>query len=184
MQKFFPIIVSVMVFSGFLTLQVAFNIVNTHDKKSGNSEIKKRHYENLFKKQVFEDVKGKKIALGQNQPPIVIINFWASWCAPCLVELPSLVKISQKYGQEKMLVLGVNGDETRQLRKIKKLTKKYKITFPIIPDFNGSILEDFMVSKIPTTLIYHKGKLVKHIEGTEDFVSGEMMEFYDNLLQK
>ena len=183
MQKYFPILISFMVFTGFLAVQVAFNVVNTKAKQYEKGGIEKSHYENIFKKQIFKDVRGEKISLAGTKAPIVIINFWASWCTPCLIELPSLVKISQKYG-EKMLVIGVNADETRQLVKIKKLTKKYKITFPIIPDAEGAILEDFMVSKIPTTLIFHNGKLARHIEGTEDFVSGEMMEFYDGLLKK
>ena len=184
MKKYFPIVASFMVFMGFLAVQVAFNMVNIKANQSAIKGGKKAHYENIFKKQVFEGVKGEKISLGEGKAPIVIVNFWASWCAPCLVELPSLVRISEKYGSEKILVLGINADETSQLKKIKKLTAKYKITFPIIPDLKGAILEDFMVSKIPTTLIFHKGKLVRHIEGTEDFVSGEMMEFFDDLLKK
>ena len=182
MQKYFPIVASFMVFAGFLAVQVALNIVNTSAKQSDKSGVEKAHYENIFKKQIFVDVKGNRISLVEAKSPIVVINFWASWCAPCLVELPSLVKINQKYGTEKILVLGVNTDEIQQVAKIRKLTDKYKITFPIIPDLKGAILENFMVYKIPTTLIFHKGKLVRHIEGTEDFVSGEMMEFYDDLL--
>ena len=183
MRKYLPIIASFMVFTGFLAIQVAFNIVNTSVEKSGKGEVKKAHYENIFKEQVFVDVKDERIFLAEVESPVVIINFWASWCAPCLVELPSLVEINQKYGSEKILILGVNADETRQFQKIKKLTAKYEIDFPIIPD-KGEILDSFMVSKIPTTLIFYKGKLVKHMEGAEDFISGDMVKFLDGLLEE
>ena len=178
MRKYFPIIISIMVFSGFLALQVASDIANISTAHSDKSRFNK-----IFEKQVFVDMKGSSISLKKVKSPVVIINFWASWCAPCLVELPSLVKISQKYGEEKVLVLGVNGDEARQLEKIKKMTAKYKINFPIVPDIKGTIMENFMVSKIPTTFIFHKGRVVRHIEGTEDFVSVEMMEFLEKLLK-
>ena len=182
MRKYLPVIASFMVFTGFLAIQVAFNIVNTSVKKSGKEQVKKAHYENMFKEQIFVDVKGERIFLEEVASPIVIINFWASWCAPCLVELPFLVEISQKYGSEKILILGVNTDETHQLQKIKKLTAKYKIKFSIIPD-KGDILDNFMIFKIPTTLIFYKGKLVKHMEGAEDVVSGDMIKFLDRLLE-
>ena len=161
MRKYFPIIASFMVFTGFLAVQVAFNIITTSARQSETSGVKKAHYENIFKKQVFRDVEGGDISLTTVKSPIIIINFWASWCAPCLVELPSLVKISQIYGLEKMLVLGINADETNQLKKIKKLMIKYKINFPIIPDLKGEILDDFMVSKIPTTLIFLQREIGK-----------------------
>ena len=184
MRKYFPIIASFVVFTGFLAAQVAFDILNTSARQSDKDGVKKAHYNNVFKKQIFKDVQKREILLSEIKSPIVIINFWASWCAPCLIELPSLVEISQQYGLSKMLVLGINADEKNQLKQIKKLVDKYKINFPIILDPESNILDKFMVSKIPTTLIFHKGKLVRQIEGTEDFVSGEMIDFFDNLLEK
>ena len=184
MRKFLPVIVSFMAFTGFLAVQVAFNIVNTSVEKSDKDKVKKDHYENIFKEQVFVDTKNERITLAEVASPVIIINFWASWCAPCLVELPSLVDISQKYGSEKILILGVNTDETRQLEKIKKITARYEINFPIVPDSKGEILDDFVVLKIPTTLIFYKGKLVKHMEGAENFISENMVKFLDELLEE
>ena len=182
MGKYFPMIISFMVFTGFLAIQVGLDIA-TSARSPATSDVQRAYYNDVFQKQTFKDTKGKKIVLAKAKAPVVIINFWASWCAPCLIELPSLVKISKKYGPNKVLILGVNSDEVRQKRAIRRLTRKYAINFPIVADAKGSILDKFKVSRIPTTLIFKKGKLVRHIEGTEDFISGEMMEFFDGLLK-
>ena len=184
MRKYFPVIASFMVFTGFLAVQVIFNIVSTSARQADKSGIQKTYYDNVFKKRSLVDWRGEKLVLAKVKSPIVVVNFWASWCAPCLVELPSLAASGRRYGPKKMLIVGVNTDEVDQIAKIKKLTEKYNIDFPIIPDRKGEVLDDFMVSKIPTTLIFHKGRLVKHIEGTEDFVSGEMIDFLDALLKE
>lgn len=183
MKKYFPIILPFMVFTGFLAAQIAFNIVSTSLGQSDKEKKISVYYENLYSEKTFQGSKGESIALSKIKAPIVIVNFWASWCTPCLKELPSLVKIVQTYGTDKIFVVGINADEENQLREIERISAKYSLNFPTVPDKGGGILNDFMVSGIPTTLIFHKGKLQEKIQGEKDFSSIETRQMFNKLLK-
>ena len=184
MKKYFPIVVSIMIFTGFLSLQIVFDLLNTSARRINKDKQLHVHYENIFKKTVLRETSGKTIDFSKISTPIVLINFWASWCLPCLEEIPSLVELDEKYGSEKLLIIGINTDEEKPFQKIEKKKKQFNIHFPIVPDTNGEILNNFLVSSIPTTLIFHQGKVVKTIHGAEDFMSVENIEIFNNLLKQ
>src|SRR5229473_5143423 len=59
----------------------------------------------------FKDLDGKNVPLSQYRGKVVLVNFWATWCEPCRVEIPWLIEMQQKYGPKGFVVLGISMDE-------------------------------------------------------------------------
>jgi len=114
------------------------------------------------------DSDGNDVTLEDNKGKIVIISFWASWCSPCLKELPVLENIQNKIGTDKIKVVAINFKEGRkQFRHIKKQLSSLNLT--LTHDKRGSIGNKFGVEAIPNLFIIGKnGKLVFHNVGYGD----------------
>lgn len=173
-KKIFPVISFLMIFFAFLAMQIAQDIAPSHANKVTTYQDKVVFFENLYKKTQFK-IKNKKIKISKVKEPIVVISFWASWCAPCLKEFPSLKKLN-KYYDGKILTIGINTDESNSLNKIKEIQKKYKLNFSSISDEKGLRTNQFMVDNIPFTLTFVKGKLIHLSEETHDFMNAQYLE--------
>ena len=127
-------------------------------------------------KYTLQTVSGKKINLEyKNQVlsskdyagKIVLINFWATWCKPCIEEMPSFNSLSQKY-KDKFIIIGILFERNKNKKDLIDFIKKYKIKFPItFGEENFRIAKAFDdVSMIPESFIFDKnGKLVKKFIG-------------------
>ena len=174
MQKYFPLFALIISFGVYRFSQVY-----------GNAGEKSRlHYQTVFENATFTSTSGQKYLGRELKDVIVVLNFWASWCAPCLEEFPSLIVMKEKFRDDQVIVLGINADEEKQLEKMAKIKRKYKLDFPLVADSTGSHVQNFMVSELPTTLIFFKGKMVKMTRGGQDFDSDESIEFFNRLLKR
>jgi thiol-disulfide isomerase/thioredoxin len=178
MKKFLPLLVFILVFTAFVAGQVGWQTLTAGTTTPSKNETSYAAYEDLFLKGRFETIDGKKIENTKLKSPIVIYNFWASWCNPCLEEMPSLISLKKKFSDEEVQVLAFNTDEDDQLKNIYKALKKLNIKneFNIIADKNTKIAESFKFSAIPVTIIFNRGKVVHFSNGPMDFSSSEMVE--------
>jgi cytochrome c biogenesis protein CcmG/thiol:disulfide interchange protein DsbE len=96
-----------------------------------------------------EDVTGKKVSLASLKGKAVLINFWATWCAPCKIETPWLVDLRNEYGAQGFEVLGISADDidrnnakrfSEEKDEISQFTTKMHIPYPVLID--GSTLSD------------------------------------------
>ena len=96
-----------------------------------------------------EDVTGKKVSLASLKGKAVLINFWATWCAPCKIETPWLVDLRNQYGPQGFEVLGISADDIdrnnakrfgEEKDEIAEFTTKMHIPYPVLID--GSTLSD------------------------------------------
>ena len=100
---------------------------------------------------------GEKIKLSDLRGKNVLLNFWASWCIPCLQEAPSLERLS-KLNPEKLIVLGVAVDD--ELEDVAKFVKDHQVSFPIILDDQSDVKNKFDVVGFPESFfIDHQGKI-------------------------
>ncbi len=176
MKKFLPLIIFVLIFSAFLAGQVGWQNLTAETKSK--TEDQYALYENLFLKGKYESIDGNKIENTKLKSPVVIYNFWASWCNPCIQEMPSLLELKKKFKDDELTVLAFNTDEDDQLKNIQKTLKKLNIRneFSIIADKNTKIAESFKFTAIPVTIIFNRGKVVYFSNGPMDFNSIEIVE--------
>ena len=119
---------------------------------------------------LFEDFSGNKINIKDYQGKFVILNFWATWCAPCKKEMPSLDKLAQNSDFKNLKIFAINMEEVNQT-KAKFFFKNLKIKkLDIYFDSNLNFVKEFKLRGVPTTiLINKKGKEFARIIGEVDF---------------
>ena len=142
------------------------------------------HYEAQLLKLDVTTTNNIKIKKDDLKKGLVIINFWASWCLPCLEEFPSLVNLHNKFKDKDLLIIGINSDEDEIDKNIKKTVKKYSIEFPIVKDVETKITDEFMISAIPVSIIYFNGKVIEVSNGKKDFFSAEFVDKVEKLIKK
>lgn len=117
--------------------------------------------------------KGEKTSITQRQSKIRVMNFWASWCAPCMLEMPSLQRLHDAYRERGLEVLAVNVDEDAQA--VDEAVKKLKLTLPLFSDADGTLGDLFQVEALPHTLILDsQGKILHQEIGDRDWMDDEM----------
>jgi cytochrome c biogenesis protein CcmG, thiol:disulfide interchange protein DsbE len=87
-----------------------------------------------------------------------VINFWATWCAPCKKEMPLFEKYSKKYADE-LVILGVNSEEDASA--IKPFIKEMQTTFPIALDEDGKISDSYFVRDLPYTFFIDRDGILR-----------------------
>lgn len=114
----------------------------------------------------------KAISLSDYKGKVVVLNFWATYCIPCRIEMPSLEKLSQKHQASDVAVVAISLDEGKE-KAIQSLVNKMDLTFPIALE-GQSAGDDYQVSVLPVTYIIGKeGELLARVVGDRDWASEE-----------
>jgi cytochrome c biogenesis protein CcmG, thiol:disulfide interchange protein DsbE len=114
---------------------------------------------------------------------VVILDFWASWCPPCLEEADSLNRLQQDISQRGGVVVAISEDEDESA--YNKFLRDNNIIFPTYRDPTKKIKESYGTVMIPETyLIDRQGRLVRKIVGAQDWQSPEIMRSIDVLLKQ
>lgn len=181
MKKFIPLILLfIMAFSGFLATQILWDRFNLNAGITEADKQKYSVYETNFQSLKLTTTKKSPVELMAIPEPIVVLNFWASWCHPCLQEFPSLVKFQEKY-KAKVKVVGINGDEEKPEENIRKVEAKYKLNFESVSDPFSEVSNKFLINTYPVSIVFHKGKVVYVSKKVHDFMAGEFTEMIESL---
>lgn len=173
MKKLLPPLILVMSFFGFLAVQTIWDMSRSNAQQVKSENNKDQLFESLYQELKLTTIDNAVVEAKSLNTPVVIVNFWASWCLPCLKEFPSLVNLQQKY-KEKISVIGINGDEEDPLKAVEKIKTKYKLDFFHVVDPQSQISDKFLVTSYPFSLIYVKGKLIHSSMKGVDFMSEEI----------
>jgi thiol-disulfide isomerase/thioredoxin len=112
-----------------------------------------------------KDLQSKKVNLSDFRGKVVLLNFFATWCSPCRMEIPELVKIHQKYKNKDFVILGINLDADAVPFMIKTFAKDMKITYPVLMG-TPEVAEAYQISGVPITVLINKeGKIHKQFDG-------------------
>ena len=113
---------------------------------------------------------------------VVLVNFWASWCPPCVHEMPSMQKLEDQFKSKGFNIVAVNMAEKRRVIK-KFIAEKVKVTFQILLDSNGVALKKWKVYAFPTSyLLGKKGKIRYAVYGAIDWNSASVHKTIKTLL--
>ena len=109
------------------------------------------------------DLSGKPITVASLAGKVVIVDFWATWCAPCKEELPVLQKLYKKYGSKGLVVVGVSVD--KDASNIKGFLNKLGVTFPIVHDANHQVSGRYKPPRMPSSYIVDRKGIVRFVHG-------------------
>lgn len=124
----------------------------------------------------FETIGGRQMDIKDLEGKIVLINFWATWCGPCLRELPELNKFVKTLNSKDFVVLAIARDQSKETIQEYVLDKDYEFTF--VPDVGKSIYLNFAEKGIPRNVLLNaEGKVLFQTLGynLDDFRKMERM---------
>ena len=131
----------------------------------------------------FVDLDGKKVMLHDFKGKWVVVNLWATWCPPCLKEIPDLVMFHDKYSKNKAVVLGVNYEDIEPF-KVRNFAESQMVNFPIVRfpgKTNGKTTPFGPLRGLPTTYVVNpKGETVAARTG---MITGEQLEEFINVYE-
>ncbi|WP_313512262.1 TlpA disulfide reductase family protein [Sphingobacterium sp.] len=123
----------------------------------------------------FTNINGETVALSDLKGKVVVMNFWATWCPPCIAEMPSLQKLHEELKSEKDIVfMAIEVDQ--DIDKAAKFMAKNKYTLPLYT-VGSELPEELMSNSIPMTVILAKnGDIIGKQVGMMDFKSEKLKQ--------
>lgn len=131
---------------------------------------------------------GKPLSLESLRGRVVVLDFWATWCVPCVKALPDVQKLSEKYADKPVTVIGINQDAKAAEKKVKDFIATKKLTFRQFPDVGGKIGRSYKVAAIPCTFLIDTKGVVQAVHvglepGKSEEFGKQLSEQIDKLLK-
>jgi cytochrome c biogenesis protein CcmG, thiol:disulfide interchange protein DsbE len=130
-----------------------------------------------------EDLKGKQISLASLRGKVVFLNIWATWCAPCREEMPSIESLYNDFKADKdFVVLAVSQDTDGGA--VRPFVEQHHLQFTVLLDPRNDVGERYDVNGIPETFIIGRdGRIVAHHVGPYDWSNADMREALTELIK-
>lgn len=127
------------------------------------------------------DLKGKAQSLSDYKGKVVLVNFWASWCPPCIYEMPELQKLKKHFADSPFEIIAINtGEKKYQVRKFVKLIK---FDLPVLLDSSSDTFNAWSVKTLPTSfLIDAKGQIRYQVRGVPDWEQEQTITLIKKLI--
>ena len=128
-------------------------------------------------------IEGRHVGLEEWRDKTIVLNFWATWCQPCTLEMPTLEALWRGYRERGLVVVGVSVDRGAPRALLDPYLKNLGLTFPILLDPEAATAGAWRVTGIPATfLIRPGGDVVGVAMGAREWNSEEMRALLDTLL--
>jgi len=121
------------------------------------------------------------VSLADFEDQIVVLNFWATWCAPCIEEMPSLNRFEERYAGKGVRVVAISVDEDPDA--YREFLAKNEIKFLTLRDPARRISLEYGTFKLPESYVINRERrLLRKVIGAADWTSPEMLSYFDGLL--
>lgn len=130
---------------------------------------------------VLPDLEGRAFDLGDLEGKVVVVNFWASWCTPCIQEMPSLNRLADAMTERPFAVVGVNVEEG-ELR-VKTAVRRLGIGFPVLLHKEGAAFHRWEATVLPTPYVLDGEGHVRYVgRGPLEWDGAEIIEQVEDLM--
>ena len=130
------------------------------------------------------DLDGKMINLVDYRGKVVFLNIWATWCAPCVEEMPSMEKLHQELKNQDFVILAVSIDESGS-EIVSPFMKKHKLTFTALVDTEGTIRNLYQATGIPETFIIDRnGRIAEEVIGPRNWAAEGAVRYFVSLIKE
>ncbi|MFN3750382.1 MAG: TlpA family protein disulfide reductase [Thiobacillus sp.] len=128
-----------------------------------------------------QDLAGATRTLADYRGKVVLLNFWASWCPPCLREMPSMERLRVKMTGRPLAIVAVDSAETRE--DVDAFLAKMQVGFPVLLDPDGSNTKRWKVFALPTTFLLDAAGRIRYVlTGPTEWDEGEALAKIEALL--
>ena len=128
-----------------------------------------------------QDLKGAPKTLADYRGKVVLLNFWASWCPPCLREMPSMERLREKMAGRPLEIVAVDSAETPE--EVSAYLSRMQLGFPVLLDPDGSNTRRWKIFALPTSfLLDAEGRVRYVLTGPTEWDEGEALQVIDALL--
>ena len=130
------------------------------------------------------DIDGKEVKLSTFKGKVVMVNFWATWCGPCKIEMPHLDKMDREFEDRGFEVISISTDDARAASKVKPLIKRGGYGFTVLLDKDTTVVAQYNPAKtLPyNALIGRDGRIHKVYQGYNPGDEVEMRKDVEGLL--
>ena len=126
-------------------------------------------------------IDGTPFSLNQLRGKVVLVNFWATWCEPCITEMPSLQRLREQLTADGFEVLAVNYQEGPA--RINSFAQKMNLTLPVVRDTDGSIARSWGARVFPASYLVDRDGNIRHsLSGGADWTSPPLVSTIRTLL--
>jgi peroxiredoxin len=128
-----------------------------------------------------KDAYGNWIRLSDYRGKVVFLNFWATWCAACVVEMPAMEKLHRRLKDKDFVMVAINMQESDA--QVKAFFEKLKLSFTALLDSDGEVATGFAVNALPTTFVLDKeGRIVGAAIGPREWDSRASIALFEYLI--
>tara|TARA_B100000315_G_scaffold253581_1_gene292662 strand:+ start:4128 stop:4676 length:549 start_codon:yes stop_codon:yes gene_type:complete len=128
------------------------------------------------------DLHGNEVSLSDFRGKVVLVNFWATWCGPCVIEMPSMEKLYREFQNEGFEILAVSNDTQGQMI-TKPFKEQFGLTFPILHDLQHEVNAAYHIRSIPASMLIGKdGVITYRVPGARDWYSEKARDMIRHLL--
>lgn len=128
------------------------------------------------------DLQGKTVQLSALRGNVVFINVWATWCQPCIDEMPTIERLYNQMQARGLEVVTVSLDPLGA-QVIEPFMRRYRLTFPVLLDVKSEVERLYGTTGVPESFIVDKqGRLVEKVVGPRDWSSPQMLALFERLM--
>jgi peroxiredoxin len=129
------------------------------------------------------DMKGRIVSLSDLRGKVVLLNFWATWCGPCRVEMPAMERLYRTYDRKDFEILAVSTD-AQGAAVTRPFQEENKLTFPILHDSDFRVGLSYGARTLPMTfMVDRQGVVRQHIFGARDWEAPEARQLIEMLMK-
>lgn len=176
---------SMKLMRSFAKQRVPAKQLESSNKKQAKTTGKLRSYSGDFQPGNFtlEDIMGDSHSLSQYRGKVVLVNFWASWCPPCVHEIPSMSELYDEMNNRGFTILAINIGESPD--DIRRFMKNYPVNFPVLLDPHKDLTKEWKVFAFPTSYLLDSKGIVRYsVAGAIDWNSEESRKVISELISE
>ncbi len=144
--------------NGILAMVIALGLVTTACQSKQDS-VQVPQVGKLAPGFQLPDLSGQLVSLGDLRGNPVLVNFWASWCGPCVYEMPYIQEVYNRWSDRGLVVLAISiGESPSQVR---EFMESNHLSFPVLLDGDGAVAEQYNIRGIPTTVFVDKEGIIR-----------------------
>jgi len=175
-----PTILLAIVLSGYLA---GVDHIVAYSKPADQGAGLKSEEKSMAPEFLLPDLSGAQVSLSDYRGKWVFLNFWATWCGPCVMEMPMMDKLNKILEKENFKMLAINLEDIDPER-IRKFVKNLKVDFHILLDRKSEVGAIYGVRSIPMTFMVNpKGEVEAIAEGMREWDDPKMVQYFRNLIK-